>query len=149
VFAGLLREHNADHGAEEGPGEAAPAADAPPTYLRSDTAAINARAAAEAVGAGGRSAGEAPVQQARLAAAPTFARKDGEEEEEDGDAAQLDSDGKEGSGKYGRQLARFETMIQQTRSGEVDDKAGSKVWRAAIVVAGSAAWRPAGCCHWL
>ena len=125
MFANLLHEHNADHSAESGEGEVPPGALPPgepiapaergPVPLRADTASISARAAAEVLGAGGRTAGENSVQQARLAAAPTFVRP---APKADGvpvaaeDAAEEQGAGKE-HGKYGRQLARFETMIQQ------------------------------------
>lgn len=151
TFARLMREHNADHsGAKgEGEGEAASAELPPgePMLLRADTRAVAARAAAEAMGAGGRTVGDAAVQQARLAAAPTFVKPpstleaaegsssvgtsssstDGgsSSDDEDAGAAMQRKPGHEG-GKYGKQLARFETMQQQT--GTQEGKAG-KVWR--------------------
>lgn len=126
-FARLLREHNADHSTPDGeaeevlpPGEPLAAAESARVLMRADTAAISARAAAEALGAGGRSAGDASVQHARLAAAPTFvarpvqggAEKAGDRTAEGGTA--------NGTGKFGKQLARFETMIQQNLDGKKD-----------------------------
>ncbi len=143
VFARLLREHNADHGAEGGEGEATaelppgePLGPAPsgPALMRADTTAISQRAAAEVLTASGRTAGDSGVQQARLAAAPTFAQRNPAsisgkaDAAADGEARQGGKNEEEGSpeggakaaqgGKYGRQLARFETMIQQNRGGD-------------------------------
>lgn len=156
MFARLLREHNADHSAGpeeeasevEAPTEAMGAAPSGPVLLRADTADIARRAATELLAATGRSGGDTAVQQARLAAAPTFVRKDAGHDAEDaaegvaavageGEAAVEEEQGG-GAGaivaarpgeKYGRQLRRFETMIQQTKG-----KGGGKVrWRSCCV----------------
>ena len=79
--------------------------------------------------ASGRTGGDSSVQVARLAAAPTFVRRDGaslagksEAAAEAEARAGADEEGGEGAakpqpgGKYGRQLMHFETMIQQNRS---------------------------------
>lgn len=146
VFARLLREHNADHGAE---GEAAPIAELPPgeplgpapnapALMRADTTAIAQRAAAEALTATGRTGGDSGVQQARLAAAPTFAQRDtsgtADAAAQRGSKAEEEDASPEGGakpaqgGKYGRQLARFETMIQQNRGdGKRPSRSASKV----------------------
>ncbi|KAL4457987.1 hypothetical protein ABPG75_012852 [Micractinium tetrahymenae] len=168
TFARLLREHNADHGANEageGEGEGEPAAaelpPGEPMLMRSDTRAISARAAAEALGAGGRAAGDAVVQQARLAAAPTFVKpasalEAASEASSSGDGPSSSSGGSGRSSseledaavsvqrkssqevaKYGKQLALFKTMIQQTRQQE--GKAGKEGKAAAAVKPASGA----------
>lgn len=152
MFARLLREHNADHGAESTevaaelpPGEPLGPAPSGPALMRADTTAITQRAAAKLVTSTGRTAGDSGVQQARLAAAPTFVRRDPSSlaaKVEAAAEAEARQGGKEGEqegsppvgakaaqgGKYGRQLARFETMIQQNRGeGKPIAKSGSKV----------------------
>lgn len=146
TFARLLREHNADHGSAEAEGSGEDAAEVPPSkpsLMRADTGAIARRAAAEVLGAGGRTVGDPTVQQARLATVPTFVRpaaaletagssgstssadgsSDSESEEGDG-AAALQTKPSQDSGKYGKQLERFETMIQQTKQEGKEGKEG-------------------------
>ncbi|KAL4852933.1 Multidrug resistance-associated protein 1 [Chlorella vulgaris] len=137
VFADLLQEHNADHGAdaEEGeaaaahlpPGDPVGASDSARVLIRKDTAAITARTAAEVIGTTGRNAGDASVQQARLAAAPTFVKKGGGDDE---GAPGAPREQEHHPGRFGRQLARFETMLQQShhskdRKGKAKAKKGS------------------------
>lgn len=147
TFARLLREHNADHGADAASEEGGSQGSLPPgeplqrsasvssedevPMLRGDSEAIEARAAAEALAASGRTAGDTGVQQARTMAEPTFVRSSGS-----GEKSKVE--GK--PGKYGKQLARFETMIQQNSSGSRElksDKDGGVVKAAPGPAVGS------------
>ena len=118
MFARLLREHNADHSAEddaaeggalEGAGSLPPGE--PAILMRADTQAIADRAAAEALGASGRTGGDSGVQQARMLTAPTFGPGQLAAAAKETEVPK----GTEMSSKYGKQLVRLETMIQQNK----------------------------------
>ena len=142
-FARLLREHNSQgEVAEEEPAaaEGTPGGKPPRVPVaRADTKVIQSRAEADALSAAPGALGRAAVQDAQLARAPTFLPTSRAAQGSPNEAAAAGELGGDKE-KYGKQLARFETMLNVAKLEDAkkgkgkDKKAAAELAKGALMV---------------